>query len=70
VSGNSASSEGGGLESRGNILLTNVTVSGNTGAFGAGILSFTNTGVLTIANSTIAGNNGIGIQLSASGLRR
>jgi CSLREA domain-containing protein len=70
VSGNSGQLAGGGLENRGELSLGNVTVSGNVAPQGAGILSFTDTAVATIANATITANSGTtgaGIEIGWSG---
>jgi len=54
ISGNAATSDGGGIFSLGDLTVTNSTISGNsTTSFGGGISSRSNT---TIVNSTLTGN--------------
>jgi hypothetical protein len=64
LSGNSATSGGGGILNSGTATITNSTISGNHGDFGGGGI-FTNPGtVTTITNSTISGNSanvGVGV---------
>ena len=54
VSGNSASSRGGGLVNFGTATLTNCTISGNSAQAGAGIY---NTGTITMADDAVSGNS-------------
>ena len=69
VSGNTASSQGGGIYNEiGTLTLTNSTVSGNTARFDGGGIS--NLGTLTLNFSTVSGNsaeNGGGISAINSG---
>ena len=55
---NTASSDGGGLFNRGNGLIINVTISGNSGVIGAGLANSTPGAALSLLNDTIADNSG------------
>jgi hypothetical protein len=74
VSANSASAnntsgsfgQGGGIFDAGTMSIEGTTISGNIAPQGAGIYFVTGLGA-TVTNSTIAGNNGPGIQLATAG---
>ncbi|GAA5511071.1 DUF4347 domain-containing protein [Novipirellula caenicola] len=57
ISGNTASSDGGGLYTDTNITITNSTITLNTGDKGGGI--FNSGAVVTISNTIVAGNTGV-----------
>ena len=58
ISGNTANGNGngGGIAGIGTINITNSTISGNSGAYGGGIITFTNA-VMRITSSTISNNS-------------
>ena len=70
VSGNSASSQGGGLENRGSLTLTECTVSGNHVGNAGGGISSQGSATLIVVNTTISGNSagGSAAGLAANGL--
>jgi len=56
ISGNSTSSNGGGIDNIGTLTLNNSTVSGNTSYLSGGGIFNDATGILTLNNSTVSGN--------------